>query len=440
MKRRDFLKIGAAAGAGSLCPYRNTAGSPILEPGAGIPMGAMTLPDNPGFKTKHLVTIIYGNGVRKMEMGNPEIAPNLTRIAKQSTLFTEDYGETANLHGYMYTEVLTGRDAPSQQPRYPTFAEYVRKKTAAKASDFFMLQGVSYYRAWTWDCKHFSKHPEYGAAYGATSLTMNKLFYPEQKASARELVDLTIEKGLLHTEQERRELEEFIADALARKSYLPPSTKSPVIEREVTYGDAQVLTLVPQVLKAFKPRMITAQVLALDDAHADFGFWDYNTDFFEYVKHIKTTDELIGRLFDEIQADPYLRETTAIVLRPECGRDDEINIYGQLGHSPGNYYAHYVWMMANGPDFKKGVNVPERVQRRDFCPTLTYLMSGQSAEYSTGHVRTQMFKDDYQLPKYVLPKTAEVTEPKVNWEKIHAERRIAAKVKELARSTVGYGD
>lgn len=118
-----------AASADKAQEARSATGSPILEPGAGIPMGAMTLPENPGFKTKHLVTIIYGNGVRKMEMGNPEIAPNLSRIAKQSTLFTEDYAETANLRGYMYTEVLTGRDAPSQQPRYPTFTEYVRKKS-----------------------------------------------------------------------------------------------------------------------------------------------------------------------------------------------------------------------------------------------------------------------------------------------------------------------
>ena len=60
----------------------------------------------------------------------------------------------------------------------------------------------------------------------------------------------------------------------------------------------------------------------------------------------------------------------------------------------------------------------ERVQRRDVVPTLAYLMSGENAEYATGHVRTQMFKDEYNMPKYILPPTAEVKEPAVDWAKI----------------------
>ena len=51
-----------------------------------------------------------------------------------------------------------------------------------------------------------------------------------------------------------------------------------------------------------------------------------------------------------------------------------------------------------------------------------------------------MFKDEYNMPKYILPPTAEVKEPAVDWEKIVEERRTAEKVKEFARSTVGYGD
>ena len=441
LDRRDFFKLGAAASAGAVLSTRNAAGSPIFEAGAGIPQGGMVLPANPGFKTKHLVTIILGNGARKIDViDNPEHSPYQTKMAADGTVFTEDYGETANLHGYMYSEVLSGVDAPAQRPRYPTWAEYIRKKAGGKATDFWTLQGASYYRAWTWDVKHFSQHPEYGVKHGSTSLTMNRIFYPEQKLTGAQIVDLNVEKGLGHTPKERQQVVDFVDGVLAQKSYIPPSTREPVINREIPYGDAQVLTLVPQILKEFKPKSITAQILALDDAHADFGFWDYNTDYWEYIKHIKTTDELIGNLWRQIQSDSYLRDTTALVIRPECGRDDEVNIYGQLGHSPGNYYAHYVWFMALGPDFKKGHTVTERVQRRDVVPTLTYLMSGENAEYATGHVRTQMFKDEYNLPKYILPPTAEVKEPAVDWEKIVEERRTAEKIKEFARSTVGYGD
>ena len=80
----------------------------------------MVLPENPGFKTKHLVTIILGNGARKIDViDNPEHSPFQTKMAAEGTVFTEDYGETANLHGYMYSEVLSGVDAPPSGPGTP---------------------------------------------------------------------------------------------------------------------------------------------------------------------------------------------------------------------------------------------------------------------------------------------------------------------------------
>jgi len=39
---------------------------------------------------------------------------------------------------------------------------------------------------------------------------------------------------------------------------------------------------------------------------------------------------------------------------------------------------NYVWTLALRPDFKKGLRVTEKVQRRDLTPTITYLMSGES--------------------------------------------------------------
>jgi hypothetical protein len=66
-------------------------------------------------------------------------------------------------------------------------------------------------------------------------------------------------------------------------------------------------------------------------------------------------------------------------------------------------------------------------------------MSGGSAEHSVGHVRTQMFRDEYRLPPYQLPFTADL-EPGIDWEGEREERRRAELFKKFARSTVGYGD
>ncbi len=418
MDRRDFFRLGAGAALGA---HRS-----ILEAGAGIPQGGMVLPENPGFRTRHLVTVILGNGARTKDViDNPENAPFQTKMAEEATVFLEDYGETANLHGYMYSEMLCGVDAPAERPRYPTWAEYIRQKSGGKATDFWTLQAASRYRAWAWDVKNFSQHPEYGVGYGSTNLTMNRIFPPVQGLTGERIVDLHVERGLGHTARERRQVVDFLDGAVAGKMQVPPSTREPVPDREAPRGDAEALTLVPRILREFKPKSITVQILALDDAHAGFGFWDHRTGYAEYLRHIRTTDELIGNLWSAIRSDPCLRDRTALVIRPECGRDDQPDRDGQLGHHPGNPSAHRVWLMALGPDFRKGHRVTERVQRRDLAPTLTYLMSGQSAEYATGHVRTQMFRNEFRLPPYILPPTAEPRVPAVDWEKIVEERRIA---------------
>jgi hypothetical protein len=423
--RRDFLKIGAAGAAGVL----GSSGASLAQVPRGIPAypGNSTnfkLPIDPGFKTKHAIAVIYGNGARKKDVvENPALAPHQNRIAKQGTLFVEDFGETANLHGYMYTELLTGRDAPSQHPRFPTWTEYIRRNTGEPASKFWMLQPLSYYRAWTWDRKHFSQHPEYGLGMGAASITTNKVFYDGNTIDPRILVDQTIEQGLGHTAKERQQMAEFFDYMLRDKKYLLPSTKTPVIDRTLQIHDATTFVVAKELLQAFKPRVITIQMLGLDDAHADHGFWNYDTDYEEYLQHISATDEMVGNLWDYIQQDPYFSKNTALIVRPECGRDDEVNIYGQLHHSPGNYYAHYVWMLAAGPDFKQNQLVTETVNRRDICPTITYAVSGGKAPWSTGSVRTMMFKDEFKLPKYEAPEIARIVEPKMDLEALHLQKR-----------------
>jgi hypothetical protein len=405
MKRRDFFKLGAAAGAGAILTTRNVTGSPS----GGIPQGAMVLPENPDFRTRHLVAIILGNGARKIDVvGNDTLAPFHSKMVGEGTLFSEDYGETANLHGYMVTELLTGCDTPAQRPVLPTWNEYVRKKTGGAPLDFWMLQSASLYRGWAWDVKHFSAHPDYGAAFGATNLTANKVLTPG-KASPRDIVARHLEPELGHSARERSRLEEWLADVRSKRVGEIPSTKESVIDRPLQVGDCQSILMAGEILRAFKPKMITIQLLALDEAHAEHHFSDCDTGFEAYRRHLRTTDELIGRLWADIQADPYFRGTTALLIRPECGRDRTVNPYGQLGHTTGSYDAHYVWTTALGPDFKRGHVVKERVQRRDLAPTITYLMSGENAEYATGHVRTQLFDDRYRMPPYVPPPTVEVS-------------------------------
>ncbi len=391
--RRAFLGAAGAAAIGAAAP------------GAlATPAEREALVPDRSLRTKHLVVILYGNGCRKKDtVEDPAHAPHMARMMAEGSVFTEDFGETANLHGYMYTEMITGRETVSEHPRYPTWTEMARRELGGSPNDFWMLQGVSYYRSWVYDRKHWSAHPEGGLEFGANSLTMNKVFHEEERRSPADLVGANIEPGLGHTERTLADLEDWIADARARRIHLPASTRTSLVDREVPLGDGQCFEIAKHLLSEFRPKLITIQMLALDDAHADAGFWDYDTDYEQYRRHIAATDELVGNLWAFIRNDPYLAETTSILLRPECGRDDEVNVYGQLHHSQGNYYAHNVWTLGVGPDFRRGAVFPEMVMRRDLCPTVVYLLTGRDlARHATGSVRTQMFREDYGLPPYVL--------------------------------------
>lgn len=397
MDRRRFL---GAAGAAAL--QLGTAGRLFANGPAVEVERERTVPDR-SLKTKHLVVVIYGNGCRKKDtVEDPEHTPQMARMMAEGSVCTEDFGETANLHGYMYTELLTGRETVSEHPLYPTWTEIVRRELGGSPNDYWMLQGVSYYRSWVYDRKHWSAHRDGGLRFGANSLTMNKIFHDDQRRSPAELVRAHLEPGLGHTRRSRQEVEDWIADALARRLDLPASTRTPLVDREVPLGDGQCFEIAKRLLADFRPKLITIQMLALDDAHADAGFWDYDTDYEQYRQHLAATDELLGNLHDFIRADPALRDTTSILLRPECGRDDEVNAYGQLHHSQGNYYAHNVWTLGVGPDFRRGARFGEQVGRRDLCPTVAYLLTGRDlAGFATGSVRTQMFRDEYRLPAYV---------------------------------------
>ena len=88
---------------------------------------------------------------------------------------------------------------------------------------------------------------------------------------------------------------------------------------------------VPAIMREFGPR-----VLVLRDMRHDKGHDDYE----EYLEAMRETDRDVGRIAAWVRSDSFFKENTGIVIRPEFGRDDVVNRFGQLHHSPGFYYAH----------------------------------------------------------------------------------------------------
>jgi hypothetical protein len=121
---------------------------------------------------------------------------------------------------------------------------------------------------------------------------------------------------------------------------------------------------VPATMREFRPR-----VLVLRDMRHDRGHDDYET----YMKAISETDRDVVQIAGWLKSDPLFKENTAIVIRPEFGRDDVVNRFGQLHHSPGFYYTHRVASIFWGPGIKKGVE-KTRVDRKDFSLRIASLL------------------------------------------------------------------
>ena len=141
-----------------------------------------------------------------------------------------------------------------------------------------------------------------------------------------------------------------------------------------------------RIMEEFRPR-----ILIFHETRHDTGHGGYE----EYLDIVKETDESVGRIADWVRSDPYFSKNTAIVIRPEFGRDDEVNVYGELHHSYGYYYTHRVASIYWGPDFNNGVDRKTIVNRWDMAPTLSRLFN-VTLPYSRGQIVPGLFKPEVQ--------------------------------------------
>ena len=150
----------------------------------------------------------------------------------------------------------------------------------------------------------------------------------------------------------------------------------------VEYQQVDSINEIPRILQSERPRVVVCRQMGHDVGHHSYE---------QYLAAVKATDDAIGRMFDWLLREPEFAGKTAIVIRPEFGRDDEINQHGQLHHSCGFYYTHRVASIFWGPDFNRGVDRTTVINARDMAPTLTRLV-GVDAIHAQGGVVPSLFK------------------------------------------------
>jgi hypothetical protein len=157
----------------------------------------------------------------------------------------------------------------------------------------------------------------------------------------------------------------------------------PTILDYVGYG-VQLASIehIPRVMEQYRPRIVVCRHAGHDVGHERYE---------SYLRSVQTMDVTIGNLFDWIKTHPYFANNTAIVIRPEFGRDDEVNEHGQLHHSYGFYSTHRVASIFWGPDFNRGVDRTTVIGSRDLAPTLASAFGFDSAPFH-GRILPGLFK------------------------------------------------
>jgi len=95
-----------------------------------------------------------------------------------------------------------------------------------------------------------------------------------------------------------------------------------------------------------------------------------------YIEGIRRSDRLCAEIWQAIQSDPEYADRTTMFILPDFGRDSDTDPGGNgfQHHRTGDPLSRTTWMMALGPNIRKGVVIDRPVESIDLVPTLGSLL------------------------------------------------------------------
>lgn len=360
MKRRDFIKKATLTTAGAfMTPYI-------------LPSGRLFAPTGTRL-ANHVVFVLFGGGIRNQEavkqkylidQGIPvggnvmnnmltgaapssnviynQWAPIGSSLQSQGALFPEmryTTGPTGHYNGH--TVAMTGRYTETGlnlniNPEHPTIFEYYRKHNSPQNSAlkaWWLSEGLGPYPS-----LNFSRHPLYGAQYGANYIRPNSIFGgkgPDYLTDAsvyqpddvtrietmKSFFDVNFDKqasdipGVINTRQDKEAIKNMIINVLNNPTSLDLAKPSGANVNELT-GDLINISSAWKVLETFKPELTVVNTFNLDICHSDFT---------GYIQNLHKADYGVGWLWNKIQNDPVLANDTIMICMPEHGRNAQPN-------------------------------------------------------------------------------------------------------------------
>ena len=422
MNRRSFLRgslagLGAAAATKALSPLIKVKkahaagnGKRIIIVGIG---GGLRLRESLGMGEGATMPNLFGTtplvtGFATGPQGAPRIAPEYTQVARPlalppvraTPLFTQGSlitnlryadGPPGHLQGHgcllsgFYNRLENRADA--RMP-VPTIFEIHRQKANAPATDaWYVSQVGGFYRALI-ASDNAAYGPKYAGIYlqppGAmsplmpiiTSGTRSLTFGPntvlptipsnpaEDVAAAKltKILDgnspeFSRTDPIVHlTAEDNAKIQSHLAEIYSDttyQAYFPDNFGIGFRQQDGGVDgtpDARTVYHAERVLSKFKPSVMAITLLDVDTCHQDFN---------GYLRMQQVADACVNHLWNFIQADPELKDTTTMIVMPEHGRHlfmngNNTDSLGRSGidHGQGDDGDRNVWMLALGPDIK----------------------------------------------------------------------------------------
>ena len=261
-------------------------------------------------------------------------------LQSQAAFFPEmQYASGPTGHFNGHTTAMTGNYTNTGlnlniNPDMPTLFEYYRKHTNPAKSAincWWISEGLGPYPA-----LNYSKHPLYGAQYGANFLNPNAVFqsYGQQYlsnyaayqpddvsriATMKNFLNNSFHQsasalpGIKNSANDDEAIKNFIANIITKTQNnqiqfpLPASISS----SELT-GDLTNIAYGWEVLQNFKPELTVINTFNLDICHSDFS---------NYLHFLHKADFGVGWLWNQIQSTPGLMNDTIMICMPEHGRN-----------------------------------------------------------------------------------------------------------------------
>ncbi len=377
VRRRDFLKAAGAGVAGLALSGRALAEGGRMR----NPRAAQDQEDAPA-KTEHVILVAFAGGVRSDEtVGSPANIPNLMKIAEQGVVMPGVRAANVGHYGAALS-IFTGQvevrgiRQNSRGPN-PTIFEYVRKHMGLDAQDVWLSTADG---AQTVNFSH-GLHDDYGAGYGANLIGSDGLFNAEFRnvlnsfgtpkmptaeegkrldrlaaAMDRKHIAKAEDKKFANDPEHARRLQKFILEELTGGTANLTGPGS---------GDAKAIRIARNILRTFRPKVIGIVLGNADVAHGSYN---------AYQEVIRRNDSEIGLMWDAIQADDQLRNSTSMFVLPEFGRDRNLNQRNGLDHGDGSENLTRVACFATGPELAKGKTYTKLVNSIDIAPTIGHVL------------------------------------------------------------------